>query len=206
MPALGVSAEDLVNRALTLLGEDTIESLSDTDDKSLTCNQVYVATRDEVLSLYPWRCLMKKAQLSQVVAAPTSEWTYAYTLPSDRLGQLETVFTSNDVGALPFRDFDIVGDQLLTDATEIWADYPALIAPTDFPAHIRALMQFALAARLAEPITEDQSKAEKWEEKAFGPPGAQGMGGFFARARLIDSQQRPSQEIDGDYSLATVRF
>lgn len=205
MPSLGVTDVDLVNRALVNLGETPIQDLTDEDEVSVTCATVYPAVRDEVLGLYPWRCTLKKVQLARVLATPENEWKYAFTLPTDRVGEVRTVWNTSAVGAKPFKLFDIVGNQLMTDATEIWVEYPYLINESDYSGHVRALMVFVLSARLAEPITEDSSKADKWEVKAYGPPGEDGMGGYFARARLMDSQQRPSQELSGDYDLISVR-
>ena len=205
MPALGNTDVDFVNRALIMLGEEKINSLTDEDDNSVICATIYEAVRDEVLGKYPWRCLLKKGQLAQLVTAPINEWSYAYQLPSDRVGEIRTVFNSSEIGAKPFKDYEILGNQLLTDAEEVWVEYPYLINESDFPAHIRTLIVFVLAARLAEPITEDSSKGDKWEQRAYGSAGEDGMGGYFARARLVDSAQRPSQELSGEYELVSVR-
>lgn len=207
MPALGVTAEDLVNRALVLLGQDEIDSLTDDDDISMTCARVYAAVRDEVLGIYPWRCTLKEVQLSRLTAAPVGGWKYAYQLPTDRIGEIKTVWNTDSYNRSPFKQYQISEDTLLTDAEEIWVFYPWLIDESAFTGHVRALMQFVLAARLAEPITEDESKSQKWEMKAYGMPGEGGMGGYFARARLVDSAQSPSEEMAGgtDYDLINVR-
>lgn len=205
MPSLGTTDVDLVNRALVLLGQDPIQDLTDEDEVSVTCATVYPAVRDEVLGLYPWRCTFKKVQLARLTEAPLNEWTYKFTLPTDRVGEIRTVFNTDEVGAKPFKEYDIIGNELYTDAEEIWVDYPWLINEDSFTGHVRALMVFVLAARLAEPITEDSEKADKWEAKAYGPPGEDGMGGYFARARLLDSTQRPSQEFATNYDLIDVR-
>lgn len=205
MPSLGVTDVDLCNRALVNLGEDVIEDLTDEDDISVTCATVYPAVRDEVLGLYKWRCTLKKVQLARLTDAPLNEWTYAFQLPTDRVGEIEAVWNTSQVGAKTYKDYDIVGNQLLTDAETIWVEYPYLVNESDFSGHVRALMVFVLSARLAEPVSEDSSKGEKWEQKAYGLPSEGGMGGYFARARLIDSSQRPSQELSDDYSLVQVR-
>jgi len=66
-------------------------------------------------------------------------------------------------------------------------------------------MIYTAAARFAEPLTDDSSKAEGWDMKAYGSPSEMQQGGYFAIAKQIDAQQRPSQEASGDYSLIDVR-
>lgn len=205
MTSLGVTDVDLVNRALINLGENPIQDLTDEDEISVTCATVYPSVRDEVLGLYPWRCTFNKMKLARLSAAPLSKWKYQFQLPTDRVGEIRTVFNTDAVDARPFKEYDIVGDQLLANVPDIWVDYPYLINESGFSGHVRTLIVFVLSARLAEPISEDSSKSDKWEAKAYGPPGEDGMGGYFARARLMDSQQRPSQEMGANYDLISVR-
>jgi hypothetical protein len=205
MTSLAVTDIDLINRALVNLGETTITDLTDEDTISVSCATVYPSVRDEVLGLYPWRCTLKRARLARLSTAPENEWTYAFQLPSDRIGEPRTVWNTSKVGAEPFKLFDLEGDTLVTDAAEIWVEYPWLINEANYSAHLRTLIVFVLSARLAEPVTEDSSKSQYWEMKAYGTPSDDGMGGYFARARLMDSQGRPSQEMAADYSLINVR-
>lgn len=205
MTSIGTTDVDLVNRALVNLGQPTIQDLTDEDEVSVTCATVYPMVRDEVLGIYPWRCTFKKVQLARLTDAPVSKWTYAFQLPTDRVGEIRTVFRTSQVGAPAFKDYDIQGDQLLTNAEEIWVDYPWLINEAAFPNHLRTLIVFVLSSRLAEPITEDGDKAEFWLAQAYGTPEEGGMGGYFSRARLIDSVQRPSQEFATNYDLIDVR-
>lgn len=204
MISLAVTDIDLVNRALINLGQSPIADLTDDDEVSVTCATVYPAVRDEVLGIYPWRCTIKKVQLARLTDAPVNEWIYAFQLPSDRVGEPRAVFNTSKVGAPPYKEYELIGDQLLTNAPEIWLEYPWLINEANFSQHVRTLIVFVLSARLAEPITEDSSKAQYWEGKAYGL-GEDGMGGYFARARLMDSQGRPSQEMGADYSLINAR-
>lgn len=207
MPALGVTDIDLLGRALVNLGQTPIDSLTDDDEVSQICAVVYPAVRDEVLGLYPWRCLLKEVQLARLTPAPVGGFSYAYQLPTDRVGEIRTVWNTDRVGRFPFKQYKISEDTLLTDAEEIWVEYPYLINESAFPAHVRALMVLALSERLAEPITEDSSKAAYWGSVAYGLPSEGRMGGYFARARLLDSSQSPNQELGGgtEYDLINVR-
>lgn len=196
---------DIVARACVLLGIKPISSFTGTDDKTTTCKTIYPMVKDEVLSRYPWRFTTVKRRLVRLEASPTNEWQYAFQLPSDRLGGPRAVFNSGDVGAATVKEYDVYQDHLYANDASIWIDYQVSQNEAKFPPYVTHLMVLVAAARLAEPLTDDSSKGDKWEVAAFGMPSELGEGGYYQTAKKLDVQQRPPQEASGDYSLIAVR-
>jgi hypothetical protein len=196
---------DTCARALVCLGLKPINSLLGDDDKVVTCRTLYPMVRKEVLSRYPWRYTIAKRQLVRLTSTPVNEYKYAFQLPSDRLAGPRAVFSSGLSGAPTIKEYDIYQDHLYTNEPAIWIDYQASQNESKDPPYVQTLMVYVMAARLAEPLTDDSSKGERWDMMAYGSPAEKQMGGYFETAKALDAQQRPSQEISGDYSLIQVR-
>lgn len=192
---MAVTAIDLCARALSLLGTPPIQAFTEDSDAAQLCANLYTGLVENLMSLHPWRFCRKKRQLARLVDAPVSEWTYAFQLPSDRMGNPDTVFASEAVGAAEQTSFEIIGAHLLTEEEEIWVDYAYRADEDVFPPYFQALVVAALAADLAFPLTDQQNTADHWERKAFGTDGT---GGRFAQARRADSRSAPPAHILGD--------
>ena len=75
------SEVSICNRAMALLGANTITSLSDGSTEANVCNAVYADARDAVLRSYPWSCAIKRATLAQLSSDPVWGFDKAYSLP-----------------------------------------------------------------------------------------------------------------------------
>lgn len=207
--AAGDTDVSIANRALLLLGHDSISSFSDGSTAASAVSQLYPETRDSTLGLYPWGFTLKKTQLARDSATPISEWDYQFTLPSDMLtGVPRAAHTSSTTRAL-FKDWEInqADDglaKLFTNATAIYIDYQAQTGEDRFPQYFVQLLTYQLAAILAEVITDQITKAQHWQQVAIGLPTENGRGGFFRQAANMDSAGRPP-EVIAEYMLTDVR-
>ena len=77
------SEVSICNRALAMLGANTIISLTDGSTEANVCNAVYADARDAILRAYPWSCAIQRATLAQLSTAPAWGFTKAYSLPND---------------------------------------------------------------------------------------------------------------------------
>jgi len=77
------SEVSICNRALALLGANTITSLTDGSTEANVCNAVYADARDAVLRAFPWSCAIQRASLAQLSTAPVWGYDKAYSLPND---------------------------------------------------------------------------------------------------------------------------
>lgn len=204
--SIGTTDAKLCSAALILLGNSPINTLDGDDDVTTTCATIYPTVRKNVLSIHPWKATTAKRQLARDATDPISEWKYQYALPTDRAGIIKLqLFPTSDVGGVPIADYEIQGNRILTNETEVWADYQTAIAEVDFPAHIQQLMIYALAAELAEPLTDDSEKGDRWNVRAWGLPSEDGQGGYFRTARTIDSMGQPGPRLKR-FSLVDVRY
>lgn len=196
---------EICSNALVLLGEDPISSFTE-NVAAETCSDLYPSERNRILVGYPWRTTMKKIQLTQNATAPVNEWRYSYNLPADRIGiGVRAVYVGSSVDEKPDKAFEIFGDKLYFDADTCYVDYQHDPGETAYPPHLVALLEFAMAARLAEPITDSTEKAKHWFQMAFGTAVDQGKGGYYREARQLDAMGDSQKAIE-DFSLIDARY
>jgi len=194
----------LCNQALRLLGDAAIASFDDGTDLAATCSTLYPDTVRGLLQSYPWRWTLAKVRLARLADRPVNEWTYQHALPPDRL-VLRQLFPGDAEHLPPVADYEIFGDNVLTDCPDVWADYQRETDPETWPPAFRLLMRYALAAELAVPVTSSTSAADYWRGQAYGTPGEARSGGQMRVCRQLDSQQQPPQRIE-DFPLIRARF
>tara|TARA_B100000242_G_scaffold294074_1_gene274581 strand:+ start:12859 stop:13452 length:594 start_codon:yes stop_codon:yes gene_type:complete len=96
---MATSAVDICNSALNMIGASNIISLDEDSKAGRICKQRYTNVRDAVFRSHVWNCLVNRVQLTADVSAPTFEFQYQYTLPTDpyclrviKLEFLDTVY------------------------------------------------------------------------------------------------------------------
>ena len=202
--AAGDTGVTICSDALLMLGAKAITSFNDGTDESSVCDRLYPDVRDSTLVMYPWTFNTKKIQLAQLLTAPTNVWRYAYQLPGDRLANPRAVYDTSAVGAPPRKDWEIQGDQLLTNLPAVYIHYQYSAGEFAWPQYFVQLMKYMMAWHLALPITEQSDRAQYWQTVAVGAIAENGRGGYFRQAMNIDGQHNPVRVIE-DYSLVAVR-
>jgi hypothetical protein len=202
--AAGDTGVSICSDALLLIGAKAISSFNDGTDESCVCDRLYPDIRDSTLSMYPWSFSMKKVQLAQLITTPTTVWRYEYQLPGDKLSNPRAVYNSANSGSPVQKDWEIQGDKLLTNLTSVYIDYQFSVPEFAMPQYFVQLMKYMVAWHIAETVTEQQDKANKWQRVATGDISENGRGGYFRTAAQIDGQNNPVRIIE-DYSLIAVR-
>ena len=203
--AAGDTGITICSDALLMLGAKAISSFNDGTDESSVCDRLYPDIRDSTLMMYPWSFSMKKIALSRLITAPGSVWKYAYQLPGDRLGGPRAVYDSAAVGATPRKEWEIQGDQLLTNLETVYIDYQYSTPEYAMPQYFVQLLKYQMAWHIAEAITEQADKSLRWQRVALGDPAENMRGGYFRQATQMDAQGNPSRVIE-DYTLVAVRY
>ena len=203
--AAGDTGVSICSDALILLGAKPISSFNDGTDESNACDRLYPDVRDTALSVYPWSFAYKKTQLSRLITTPETEWQYEYQLPGDRLGNPRAVFTTSNAYARPFKEWEIIGDKLMTNELTVYVDYPYQTPEFAMPQYFVQLLKYMMAWHLAYPITEQQDKAVYWQSIAVGGPSENGRGGYMRQAMQMDAQGQPPQVIE-DFALIAARY
>ncbi len=199
---MAVTDVSIASKALLLLGEAPISSFGESTPAQ-TAGGLYPDVYRAVLTVYPWGCTKSKARLARLAASPLSQWSYAFQLPPDYLRVLGA-FSSAAVGASPLTSYDIQESGVLANVSDLWLDYQRQVPESALPPYIVKLLQFALAAELAMPITESTTKAEFWGRQAWGQSGEGLKGGWYRLATTADAQGAPPAQI-ADFSLIDAR-
>lgn len=145
----------ICNQALGLLGSSKIMSLDDESKEARFCQRFYEQTRDEVTAEHRWNFAIGRAQLSELVGSPLSEFAKKYQLPADCLRVLQV--NGFEVTQQNSR-FVIEGKELLTDDDSVVIRYIKRIEDTTaFPPLFVEALAVKLASKLAQPITGSRS-------------------------------------------------
>lgn len=148
---------DIISNALLLIGHTPISSLDPDQGAGATVGAaLFDTTLEYMLATTYWRFSMKQQQLNRLTAEPLNNWQYAFQLPTD----LVTLYRVD-----PRANYQIFGDLLYTNQTELAADYSFKPEATELPIYFVQAMQYKLAADFAIAITNDLQKNQIYEVK-----------------------------------------
>lgn len=83
---------DIINYALTKLGERKIGSRTEQNERARVMDLIYDANRDKCLREAPWNFAITRATIAADAEAPEFGWAAKYTLPNDMLYMLATQY------------------------------------------------------------------------------------------------------------------
>ena len=182
------SSIDIASNALLLIGDNPISSFEDPGAGATVASALYPETKKRMLSEHPWSFATKQQRLNQLVQVPDdlTHYQYAYQLPTDliRIWNIQ-----------PHSDYILVGDLLYSNLTTILCTYIYDVAETMLPPHFVKALEYSLASDFAISVTEDNTMAGLYENKAMNA---------VSKAMAIDSQGRPQSGII-DSPLIDVR-
>tara|TARA_E500000318_G_scaffold39540_1_gene38099 strand:- start:1223 stop:1840 length:618 start_codon:yes stop_codon:yes gene_type:complete len=203
--AVGDTDVSICSQALLLLGANQITSFSDGSAPSSVCSVLYPRIKSQTLGMYHWSFTLTKTTLTRLVTTPTNVYSYAYQLPSDMfLGVPRVVYASTSLSAPNVTDYQIQGDQLFTNEETVVVDYQKLVTEAAMPSYFVQLLIYQMAWHLAEPITDQITKADYWRSVALGTASENYRGGYFRSAINIDGAGQ-SKTVIADYLLTEVR-
>lgn len=202
---------EIVNVALGLLGAAEIGDF-ETTETGVTARGLYDETLEYLLSKHPWRWARRKTMLSPLAETPVAHWTYAFQLPSNRRGDVFTVYSDASEGALPLVEgtwWVRSEETLLANLSPLYLEYSLAKSPGEWPAVFTRLFTRALAADLAEPVTGSSERGDRFRAEAFGPRqdvwhAKQGRGGLFAEAVRQDRASTGGKRL-ADRTLIDAR-
>lgn len=178
---------ELANMALNYLGAEQLSSLNDDSLEAQIFRSVYDLTLETMLEAHPWNFAEKAATLGQ--SADTDvDFDFAYTLPNDCI-RAKRIKTS--AGRTTNASYKIRGRLLLTNQDGVQLVYTAGAREQDFTPSFAMTLTWALAAQMAMPITESETKAQYCSKMAEE---------HLRRAKLRDSQSDTPDKVD-DFTL-----
>ncbi len=200
------NSTELANAALTRLGEDGIAAITDPDDKSTLVRQQYEISRTKCLTRRTWRFALTKKRISKLSADPVNEYANKFQLPADLLSGPIAVYDSARQGATPMHDWELFGNEILTDRETIVLDY--LTDVTDvvrWPPYFQELVILDLAAMLAAEITDSDALTQEFFARAWGTRQENYVGGWYRVAARRDAGTSTPLAFETD-TLVNARF
>jgi len=162
------SKVEIINRALTKLGETRILSPTDNVKPAREANSIWDTVLKDELRAHPWNFAIKRDQIAADVATPSFEFAYQYTKPSDCLRFVQIgdfwVYWNNTIRYTyelnPQTWYKIEGNKILTDlGAPLKVRYIQDITdPQQFDASFVEALACRLARELAEPLTQSNTK------------------------------------------------
>lgn len=157
------SIVSICNLALSNLGKDNINALSDAGAEARACNQFYDHVLGTLLQAYPWRFAGKTQSLAELTNNKPGAWGYAYSRPVDclKVRWVRPEYSIDDPCSQTLAQeignpYDIEGTLIYCNLSPAFLRYTWKVTdPTKYsPLFVEAL-SWHLAVRLAMPLTRD---------------------------------------------------
>ena len=156
---------EIVNVALTLLGEDRIASLDDDTKPARESKALFAINRDALMAGYNWSFAKTRSQLSALASAPAFQYALKYQLPSEciriiQIGDFYAGLDLTDYRGSQTEMFTVEGREILTDLSAP-LNFRFVQRVTDtaqFSANFAKAFAAYMAVDLAEPLTQSDTK------------------------------------------------
>jgi len=161
---MSISKTEICNKALTLVGANSIVSITDDSQNARILNRVYELSLKSILSEAPWVFALRRTLLAQ--SADTLEWydtneNYVYVKPNEMI----RAFRANDDDAI-WRQH---GEYIISDTNDLGLEYTYFL---DTPSKYTTSFVEAFVDKLCSDIafmvlnskTVAQGFLEKYEE------------------------------------------
>jgi hypothetical protein len=179
----------IINLAVQLLGEDLIIEPQQQVKAAVQAAAALPYIRDEVLTSYVWRCLLRRAVLAPLAQKPAFGFNYQYTKPTN----LARLYSLNDD---VYAAYELEGDNILTDLGPVLnARYTVLETDSSkYEPHLVTAMAARLAAQICMPITQNEAR----ENSLWGQYKRLAEMGAMISARQSNNNYFPSSSwVDG---------
>lgn len=161
----------ICNLALSNIGKENINALTDSGAEARACNQFYEHTRDTLLQAYPWRFAGKTLSLAQITNDRPGQWDYAYSRPSDclKVRWVRPIYDAATCALTQQQEIsfphDIDGDTIYCNLSPALLRYTARTTdPARFSPLFVDALAWHLAVRLAMPLTRDPKiRSDAWQ-------------------------------------------
>lgn len=171
------SSVAIANRALIMLGEKVIASLTEDSRAAALVNTIFAGVRDSVLESHTWKSARKRVALAQLSTSPAFGFANEFQMPSDFIRAVQVM----DEDVIRHR-YQIEGRKFLTDDSSVNLEYVARITdPNDMSPMLQDSISVALAIELALPLTGKRSVRDEMRD-AFDR--------IISNARHSDASQR----------------
>lgn len=160
---MALSQVQIVNKALTTLGQDRVISISDDNEAARVMRSLWDMTRDALLADFPWKFAIKRAELPALADAPLgTEWTTQVALPEECLRLVQVGESWQWYYSPTFPVFTLEGGNILTnEAAPLFVRYVQRVENVGlWPVLFGEVMAARLAVDACEKLTTSTSKRQ----------------------------------------------
>lgn len=187
---MATSKIQVCSNALILLGQSTIASFSESNDRATACSNLWDNSRQAVLRSHPWNCSIKRVALAPDVTAPDFDWTYQFTLPGDCL----RVLSVGQDGDSP--EYRLEGRKILIDDNPAYLKY---IFDNEDVASWDSQLVEAMTRYMAFSMAYALTKSTSLRDSLY-----QEFSLLLKQAKSVDGQEDPPEEF-GDFPFLSAR-
>lgn len=147
---------DIANMALARIGKPPVSAFTDGTTQSELVRRFYPYSRDEVLTLYDWKCAKKRVSLApEAVSQTSTKYAFQYPLPTDLLRVVYMYSTlEEDDSARVEKPWMVEGERLHTDAENIGILYISQLEDaTKIDRHVADTISLNLATKIGFPLS-----------------------------------------------------
>ena len=151
------SSIDIINKALVLLGANTISSISEGTAESTAVSVVYDSARQACLRIHPWNFATKEAELAAVSGGSDYKHAYQFNLPSDAI-RLLTVYNDPSYklkGRSIYSNFNSCNIRYIFDNTDV----------ASWDSSFCDVVSYRIASELAYSLTKSTSLSQAMEQQ-----------------------------------------
>ena len=158
MASSAITEVAIANMSLTMLGQQTITALTDTNNRAVMVNQRLADVRDTVLRSHYWNCALLRAVLVKSETAPLWGFANKFALP---VGFMRLAFTED-----PDVVYRIEEDFIATDADTMRIGYiHQITAVSQWDDTLKQAVAARLAAEVAMPLTGEVGLMDRMWQK-----------------------------------------
>jgi hypothetical protein len=159
---MALSQVQIVNKALTTLGQDRVISINDDTEAARVMRSLWEITRDTLLAGFPWKFAIKRAELPALADAPLgTQWALQFALPEECLRLVQVGEDAWNYRAT-FESFALEGGNVLTnEAAPLFVRYVQRVENTGlWPVLFGQTMAARLAVDASEKLTTSSTKSQ----------------------------------------------
>lgn len=189
----------ICNLALSNVGKNNINALTEASAEARACNQFYDHARDTLLQAFPWGFAGKTQALAQVTNDKPGQWGYAYKRPTDclKVRWIRPAYSNTDSCRLtPQQEIsfphEVEGDTIYCDLSPAFLRYTFKLEDASrYPPLFVDALSWHLAVRLAMPLTRDPKVRADAYQLALATSGT---------AQMADAnEEQHSSDIESEF-------
>ncbi len=152
------SVVSICNLALSNIGKGTISDINEASAEAQQCKLQYYNCRDTLLQAHPWTFARKVQALAALANDWESRWAYRYQKPSDCLKIVRLVPDIDFPDDIDPAPHGLRASSIYASYSPVFLEYTRLEDdPTKYPPLFADALAWSLSARIAMPLTRDQS-------------------------------------------------